>query len=65
MVNFDARCHACDSVHIVHVGENQEEGDEIEYAHNTGWKACGEYAKHTLLRKLRHPSDGIRKDSTA
>jgi hypothetical protein len=54
MKAFDARCHACDAVHIIWVPWAHEEDDEINFAHRGGG-SCGGYGPHTLVRQL----DGV------
>lgn len=50
---FDARCHECDSIHVVWVAWDHDEDDEIRYAH----KGCLSYGPHTLESELTGLSD--------
>jgi len=52
MKAFDARCHACDDLHIVWVAWDHEVGDEIRIAHARCASACGKFGPHTLEGKL-------------
>lgn len=51
-VPYDARCHNCGRVHIVHVGENEQEGNAVKIVHAQTSGECGEYGKHTLISRL-------------
>jgi hypothetical protein len=54
---FDARCHACDDMHIVWVAWDHEVGDKVRIAHARCASACGEYGDHTLVNNLTGFSD--------
>lgn len=53
IIKWDARCQACEDVHIAAASAAHDAGDVIRTAHNTGRKACGEYGEHELIAPLR------------
>lgn len=52
MKAFDARCSACDGLHIVWVAFTHEPGDTVKIAHTRCSNACGAYCKHDLENEL-------------